>query len=496
MGDDGRRLARHINRRITMAQLVAGVVGGLDVFALLWFVLPAPEYDTSRLTLFVINMSVLLGVFVIGGVASSLWAWRRFRTVREWLASERPATAAERRATLLVPRAVTAMNAVFWAVSALIFFALNAPFSVPLAFHIASTILLGGVTCVTLGYLLTEKLLRPVTAMALASGPATPVRPGVKGRLVLTWLFATGVPLFGLVLLAIHTLLDRHGVTVTELAWSILALGGIGVVTGLLGTLLVSRSVALPLGGLRRAMAQVEDGVLAARVDVDDASEIGLLQSRFNAMAAGLEEREKLRDLFGRHVGEDVAQSALDSGVSLGGEVRDIAVLFCDVIGSTTMAATRPPGEVVALLNEFFADVVAVAARHGGWVNKFEGDAALVVFGAPSDHPDAAGAALCAARELASCLERGPLDAGIGVSAGPAVAGNVGAHERFEYTVIGDPVNEAARLCELAKKRPDRVLASTSALERAQNGEAARWARRDEVTLRGRTNPTGIVVPA
>lgn len=281
-----------------------------------------------------------------------------------------------------------------------------------------------------------------------------------------------------------------------ELGWSILALSGIGVMTGLVGTLLVSRAVALPLGGLRRAMASIEEGAYDARVDVDDATEIGLLQSRFNAMASGLEERERLRDLFGRHVGEDVARSALDAGApALGGEVREVAVLFADVIGSTSMAASRPPGEVVALLNEFFADVVAVAARHGGWVNKFEGDAALVVFGAPADHPDAAGAALAAARELASCLSRGPLDAGIGVSAGPAVAGNVGARERFEYTVIGDPVNEAARLCELAKHRPDRVLASETALGRARNGEADRWRRRDEVTLRGRTTPTGVVTP-
>lgn len=88
------------------------------------------------------------------------------------------------------------------------------------------------------------------------------------------------------------------------------------------------------------------------------------------------------------------------------------------------------------------------------------------------------------------------LDAGIGVSAGRAVAGNIGAESRFEYTVIGDPVNEAARLCELAKTRPGRVLASSSIVERAGDSEAGRWQAGDEVELRGRSQPTRLATPA
>jgi adenylate cyclase len=132
-----------------------------------------------------------------------------------------------------------------------------------------------------------------------------------------------------------------------------------------------------------------------------------------------------------------------------------------------------------------------------GWVNKFEGDAALCVFGAPRYRPDVAGDALRAARVLSERLT-GDLEgaaAGIGVSAGPAVAGNIGAQERFEYTVIGDPVNEAARLCELAKRRPERLLASHAVLRRASAEEAARWEVRDSVVLRGRDEPTQIAVP-
>ena len=143
-----------------------------------------------------------------------------------------------------------------------------------------------------------------------------------------------------------------------------------------------------------------------SRVAVSDGSEVGLLQAGFNRMVAGLEERERLRDLFGRQVGEDVARRALERGVELGGEERDVAVLFVDLVGSTQLAAERPPAEVVALLNAFFGAVVAVVGAHGGAVNKFEGDAALCVFGAPLARDDArrrrarrrAGAARAAAR--------------------------------------------------------------------------------------------------
>ena len=130
-------------------------------------------------------------------------------------------------------------------------------------------------------------------------------------------------------------------------------------------------------------------------------------------------------------------------------------------------------------------------------MNKFEGDAALCVFGAPSPRDDPAGDALRAARELAARLTRDvpELDFGIGISAGIAVAGNVGAEHRFEYTVIGDPVNEAARLSELAKQRPERVLASEAALQRGGEEERDAWNVTDSAVLRGRRQDTEIAEP-
>ena len=249
---------------------------------------------------------------------------------------------------------------------------------------------------------------------------------------------------------------------------------------------------------LRKEVEQVEEGDLDAEVIVYDGSEIGQLQAGFNRMVAGLRERERIQDLFGRHVGEEVARKALEGEVELGGELRDVAVLFTDVVGSTELATKRPPEEVVELLNQFFGVVVETVHRHGGWVNKFEGDAALAVFGAPVGLDDAATAALATARELADRLPRevDGLAAAIGVSAGEVVAGNVGAESRFEYTVIGDPVNEAARLTELAKEKPERLLASAAILEQASAEEAGNWKLDGAVTLRGRSAETRLAMPA
>ncbi|MGH8964935.1 MAG: adenylate/guanylate cyclase domain-containing protein, partial [Actinomycetes bacterium] len=237
---------------------------------------------------------------------------------------------------------------------------------------------------------------------------------------------------------------------------------------------------------------------LGAEVAVYDASEVGQLQAGFNHMVAGLRENERLRDLFGRHVGEEVADLALERGdITLGGETREVAVLFVDLTGSTRLADTRSPDEVVELLNRVFGVVVTVVAGHGGWINKFEGDAALAIFGAPTQLEDSAGGALGAARELARRLraEVPMLDAGIGVSAGEVVAGYIGAEERFEYTVIGDPVNEAARLSDMAKGARGPVLASASVLDLAHLAEADEWDLGRSVTLRGRSRPTRLGTP-
>jgi adenylate cyclase len=226
---------------------------------------------------------------------------------------------------------------------------------------------------------------------------------------------------------------------------------------------------------------------------VDDAGEIGLVQNGFNDMVAGLRERDRISDLFGRHVGSSVAEVAMRSGVTLSGELREVVALFVDITGSTERSRSTDPGEFVAMLNRFFDVVVDEVESNGGLLNKFEGDAALCVFGAPVELIDAGSAALRAARRIRDrVVAMGEVEVGIGVAAGEVVAGQVGTHSRLEYTVIGDPVNEAARLTDLAKDRRQNLLASQAVIDRAGPAETACWEPAGEVVLRGRDVPTRL----
>jgi adenylate cyclase len=218
-------------------------------------------------------------------------------------------------------------------------------------------------------------------------------------------------------------------------------------------------------------------------------------------MLEGLRERDRLADLFGRHVGVDVAKRAIENGVALGGSLREMSILFVDMIGSTTLAVRRPPDEVVELLNAFFGVIVSVVEENHGSINRFDGDGALCTFGALEEDALHATNALTAARELATALvvlsaDHPEIQAGIGVSSGVAVAGNIGARRRVEYTVIGDPVNEASRLTDLAKGYTSRVLASSKSVFAAIGPEQDKWDYVGSIALRGRDELTETYEPA
>ena len=495
--DPGRTIARRTLLLMVPAMLVANIAGAVVVFVLAVYVLPKPELEDQS-TILLVNL-VAAGAYVaLAALLGPLWGLRRWRSTRRWLVDDREPDDRERRETLRVPLSQMHVNATLWLLAVPVFFALDAMWSWLLAAIVGVTILLGGVTTCAAAYLLAERIMRPASARALAHGmPDRPVLPGVTPRALLAWLLGSGVPLLGLCAVAI-VVLAGEDISENELAITVLALGGVAIVVGLSITWQAARAVADPVRSVGEATQRIEAGDLDAQVPVFDGSDLGLLQAGFNRMAEGLREREQLRDLFGRHVGEDVARAALERGIELGGEELEVAVLFVDIVGSTELAADRPPQEVVSRLNEFFGIVVEVVEAHGGLVNKFEGDAALAVFGAPLPLDDAAGCALAAARVLARRIagEVEELAAGIGVSAGRAVAGNVGSEARFEYTVIGDAVNEAARLCELAKEEEGRVLASAAALERASEDEARCWREGKQVRLRGRREETRVATPA
>jgi class 3 adenylate cyclase len=372
---------------------------------------------------------------------------------------------------------------------------LGAPVEVQVV--VASAIIFGTIATICTGFLFTIRTLRPLLAGVTRDFSAiTPTTaPGVRARLLIMWAVTTALP--GIAIASLLVMKSNGWIiakdTPVELALLVLAL--VAVVLGLRAMILVSLSISDPLREVVDAMGEVERGKIEHSLDVYEWSEIGRLQSGFNRMVAGLREREQLRDLFGRHVGEEVVRRAVDENESLSGDERDVAVLFVDLVGSTQLASKREPHEVAEILNEFFRIVVAEVDAHHGLINKFQGDAALAVFGAPLRMSDPAASALATARMLGIELRRLPVDFGIGVSAGPVFAGNIGAENRYEYTVVGDAVNEAARLADLAKDHAERVLCSGTAIEWAADEERVQWIGRGSATLRGRTSATDISAP-
>ena len=306
--------------------------------------------------------------------------------------------------------------------------------------------------------------------------------------------------LLGLITLGIDGLI--HDVPAEELARGTLVLGARGRSSIGAGVMFVDRAAdvarrstpcARRSAACRRATSPTE--VRGQR------RQRGRLRCRAASTrwSAGLRERERMQDLYSRQVGEDVAREALAAEPRLGGEVREVAVLFVDIIGSTTLAIEAPPERVVARLNRFFSVVVEVTAEHGGWVNKFEGDAALCVFGAPTATEDPAGCALAAGRDAAARASRRDVP---GLEAAhrpvaPAPPSRAGSAPRSASSTRSSATRSTSpRGCaswpsaSTAGCWPPRRSSPAPA-----DGERARWTLGETEVLRGRSTPTQLARP-
>jgi adenylate cyclase len=486
------QVGRRLNVRISTAH-ITGALLAVGAGALTSANIKG-ENGFGRLDLIIFAIYLPFSVLLAGWMFT-----RRTEKVTSWMVEERPPTTAEQRSALALPLYLAAGSMILWTGAAIIWSVLTIATHHDGAYtvRVALSIILGGLTACGLTYLLVEWTIRPITARALAGNvPECVIAPGVRTKLLLSW--AVGADVF---LLMIGLSFVGRPADEPPSAAAIWFIIGAGLVAGSLVVYVATRSLVNPLLELRQAVGKVQRGNLDVKLDVNDGGELGLLQAGVNEMVLGLRERRTLQDLFGRHVGDEVARQALEQGeVALGGERREVGVIFVDVIGSTNLVQSRSPEAVVDLLNRFFATVVEVVAAEGGWVNKFEGDGALCVFGAPVAQKDFAVRALRAARvlrrELLSLAAANPeLDAAIGVSAGSVVAGNIGDERRYEYTVIGTPVNEAARLTDEAKHRLGRVLAGEEAVSRAGD-EATAWRVSGELQLRGIGEPVLVYEPA
>lgn len=227
-----------------------------------------------------------------------------------------------------------------------------------------------------------------------------------------------------------------------------------------------------PIHALVVGVKSVGEGNLNQHIELKRNDELGILTTAFNDMTSSLREKEYIKNTFERYVSKELAQQILEhkNELRLGGEEKNVTILFCDLRGFTSLAEKLTPPEVVEFLNMYFTEVINAVGRYDGMVDKFMGDAVMVLFGAPVSVGDEALKAVQCAREIEQLVEKINRDlrakekpgiaVGIGINSGPVIAGNIGSQNRMEYTVIGDNVNLASRLEGLNKIYGTTILLS------------------------------------
>jgi class 3 adenylate cyclase len=342
-----------------------------------------------------------------------------------------------------------------------------------------------------LNYFIAELFMRPVIEDIAAQLPDDfPFEPNgllIRKRLkILLPVFTTWV---GFVVAALMT--GTGGTRM--LALSVAAAFAVGMIFSFELTVLLSRSVTQPIFELRRGLAAVREGDYAARVPVVSSDELGELSYEFNGMAAGLEDRERMREAFGTYLDHDIVQLILSGQFPRDGVKVTVSIMFVDVRGFTAFAEQSEPTEVVAALNEMFEVMVPIVAKHGGHVDKFLGDGLLAIFGAPEGFADHADRAVAAGLEIVRSINRpdAKLRVGVGINTGPVVAGSIGGAGRLNFSVIGDSVNVSARVETATRDTGDDLLvtrATREALTRPLEMES-----RGTVTLKGKAEPVEVL---
>jgi adenylate cyclase len=261
-------------------------------------------------------------------------------------------------------------------------------------------------------------------------------------------------------------------------------------------SVLLARSILRPITDLQHGIDAVRRGDFEQTVPVTTADELGELSAAFNQMVTGLAEREKIREAFGTYLDKEVAEYILSEQFTPEGFEVEVSLLFCDVRDFTGFAAQSDAKEVVTALNDLFEAAVPVISRNGGHVDKFVGDGLLAVFGAPEPYRDHADRAVRAAVEIAQCVNHGDsglLQVGVGINSGRVVAGSIGGAGRFNFSVIGDAVNVAARVEAATRQLDEEVLITATTRDRLSETIEVTTCGPQE--LRGKGEPVELFAP-
>ena len=274
---------------------------------------------------------------------------------------------------------------------------------------------------------------------------------------------------------------------ITHLRWEVAGMAVVALlVTGGMA-LVLARRFSRPIDELVKGTIRVREGDFQSEVNIHSKDEFGVLATSFNVMTRDLGLKEKYHDLLGKTSDPGLVKSLLEGKIELGGEIRQAAMLFCDIRGFTAMTDGMNPTEVIHLLNDHMIAMTKVIHNHGGVVDKFVGDLVMAVFGVPVGREDDLQRALDCGIAMQNERERlnreGPtaIETGIGIAWGEVVAGLMGSRERMNYTVLGERVNLAARLCSAAGA--GEVVVDRATVD--ASGDPGRFEIRGEMPMKG-----------
>lgn len=230
------------------------------------------------------------------------------------------------------------------------------------------------------------------------------------------------------------------------------------IMLGIIASYYLGKRLSKPIDTFIKASKAIDSGDYNYRIKESRNDELGHLIGAFNTMANGLLEKNQVESIFSRFVSTNVAKQIMKNldHVTLGGEHVKASVLFADIVGFTSMSEKLPPQEIASLLNEYFTYISIVSKLFHGTIDKYMGDCAMVVFGVPIKDEDHSFNAIACAVMIQKLVDRlnalrirngkFPVYFRIGVNSGDMLAGNMGAQERMQYTVVGESVNLASRL--------------------------------------------------
>lgn len=380
----------------------------------------------------------------------------------------------------------------------------KAKFDINLTYILLSSIIfvvLESIFSFVVSYFVTETVNRSVVLPRLFPEGQVSKIPGVKNfslNFLFVFFFIT-VSLFPLIFI-LSSFVSMQINNQLPINWNTIIISIVLFFSSLALTIVFMRIITVPLTKLIDGTEKITKGDYSVKVKNISNDEMGLLSDAFNEMTKSLQEKEFMREAFGKVVDPYVRDYLLQGNIALGGENCDVTVMFCDIRNFTAMSENMKPEDVVLLLNKYFTAMEKCISENHGVINKYIGDAIMAIFGSPvksQNHAlDSYKASLAMKKSLIelnkSFAEKNlPLfDFGIGLHSGNVLAGNIGAEKRMEYTVIGDTVNTASRIGSLCKTYKTDLLLSESTVEKIKmldESVAASLKYVDDSAIRGKT---------